>query len=778
MAIGMSGLVSGLDTDTIVKALVSTHTTKRDNLTKEQTKLQWTMESWKALNTKVYNFYSKSLSNLRFSSNYIKKTTSISDSTIAKITAGSGSVNGTQSLAVEQLATSGYLTGGKVKNVKDSSQKITSSSTLADLGVKNSSTLLVGVGGKDTAITFDETTTVSSFVSQLSEAGLNASFDEKNQRFFISSKESGTENDFSITANSANGNAALSALGLQTGSVSKTELDSYKLWASYVNDTDAYDAAVKNAIDNEYNSRKTTVDAQKTAINKTISDLNNQDTAIYQAQYLDKIKQMFADGKTSEEVSEYISQRKKTLSEQIDDDTLSDEKREAFKREMSAINALDANIKNKDGTYNETKVSEQLSKVQKSLGTLDPAGYEDQLDANAKKRTELTEIVNDPDKLEEHTNKLNEETLEKVTNEMTRICEDRRDYAQAFMTQYTCKKGDPEKDGSIDVMTEEEYNKAVADYQAAVAGYDASVAAYGDLFKTTNNNTGDGATRIEGQDAIIYLNGARFESNDNTFAVNGLTITATETTGLNDDGSRKTVSLTTSDDTDAIYDMIRDFFTEYNSIINEMDKLYNAESSKGYEPLTDEEKSELSDEEIEKWEAKIKDSLLKGDSTLNSVAQAMKNAMQQGFTVNGKTTYLTDFGIGTMSYFTAAANEKSALHIDGDEEDSATAGKDDKLKAMIANDPDAVVSFFTQLSNNLYTQLTNKMSATKLSSTYTLYNDKQMQSEYSQYTTKIKEQETKVTWWENYYYRQFTAMEKQLSSLNSQQSALSGLFGS
>lgn len=762
MAIGMSGLVSGLDTDTIVKALVSTHTTKRDNLTKEQTKLQWTMESWKALNTKVYNFYSKSLSNLRFSSNYIKKTTSISDSTIAKITAGSGSVNGTQSLAVEQLATSGYLTGGKVKNVNDSSQKITSSSTLADLGVKNSSTLLVGVGGKDTAITFDETTTVSSFVSQLSKAGLNASFDEKNQRFFISSKESGTENDFSITANSANGNAALSALGLQTGSVSKTELDSYKLWASYANDADAYDAAVKNAIDNEYNSRKTTVDAQKTALNKTISDLNNQDTAIYQAQYLDKIKQMFASGKTSEEVGEEISKIKKTLSESIDDDTLSDEKREAFKREMSAINALDANIKNKDGTYNETKVSEQLSKVQKSLGTLDPAGYEDQLDANAKKRTELTEIVNDPDKLEEHTNKLNEETLEKVTNEMTRICEDRRDYAQAFMTQYNYKY--PSTDGSVDSVTESEYNN--------------SVDAYGDLFTATSDNTGDGATRIEGQDAIIYLNGARFESNDNTFAVNGLTITATETTGLNDDGSRKTVSLTTSDDTDAIYDMIRDFFTEYNSIINEMDKLYNAESSKGYEPLTDEEKSELSDEEIEKWEAKIKDSLLKGDSTLNSVAQAMKNAMQQGFTVNGKTTYLTDFGIGTMSYFTAAANEKSALHIDGDEEDSATAGKDDKLKAMIANDPDAVVSFFTQLSNNLYTQLTNKMSATKLSSTYTLYNDKQMQSEYSQYTTKIKEQETKVTWWENYYYRQFTAMEKQLSSLNSQQSALSGLFGS
>lgn len=766
MAIGMSGLVSGLDTDTIVKALVSTHTTKRDNLTKEQTKLQWTMESWKALNTKVYNFYSKSLSNLRFSSNYIKKTTSISDSTIAKITAGSGSVNGTQSLAVEQLATSGYLTGGKVKNVNDSSQKITSSSTLADLGVSGSSTILIGVNGKDTAVTFDETTTVSSLVSQLGKAGINASFDEKNQRFFISSKESGADNDFSITTNGSNGNAALTALGLKTAEVSDTELDSYKLWASFMKpeNADAYAKAVQNMIDNEYNSRKTTVDAQKTAINKTISDLNNQDTAIYQAQYLDKIKQMFADGKTSEEVGEEISKIKKTLSEAIDNDTLpfTDDERDALKRNLAAINALDANIKDKDGTYNETKVSEQLSKVQKSLGTLDPADYTAQLNSNATDRKKWTEIVNDASKLEEYTNDLNDATLAKITSDLTLICDDRRKYAEAFMTQYNHEH--PSTDGSVDSVSDEEYND--------------SVSYYGDLLATTDDGTGNGATRIGGQDAVIYLNGAKFESNDNTFAINGLTITATEKTGLNDDGSRKTVSVTTSDDTDAIYDMIRDFFTEYNSIINEMDKLYNAESSKGYEPLTSEEKSEMSDDEIEKWEAKIKDSLLKGDSTLNSVAQAMKNAMQQGFTVNGKTTYLTDFGIGTMSYFTAAANEKSALHIDGDEEDSATAGKDDKLRAMIANDPDTVVSFFTQLSNNLYTQLTNKMSATKLSSTYTLYNDKQMQSEYSQYTTKIKEQEKKVTWWENYYYRQFTAMEKQLSSLNSQQSALSGLFGS
>ena len=47
-----------------------------------------------------------------------------------------------------------------------------------------------------------------------------------------------------------------------------------------------------------------------------------------------------------------------------------------------------------------------------------------------------------------------------------------------------------------------------------------------------------------------------------------------------------------------------------------MDKLYNAESAKGYDPLTDEEKDSMSDTEVEKWEAKIKDSILRRDSNL------------------------------------------------------------------------------------------------------------------------------------------------------------------
>ena len=57
-----------------------------------------------------------------------------------------------------------------------------------------------------------------------------------------------------------------------------------------------------------------------------------------------------------------------------------------------------------------------------------------------------------------------------------------------------------------------------------------------------------------------------------------------------------------TEDFTGIYDMIKKFIKEYNEVIKEMDKLYNADSAKDYEPLTDDEKSAMSEDAIEKWE--------------------------------------------------------------------------------------------------------------------------------------------------------------------------------
>ena len=143
----------------------------------------------------------------------------------------------------------------------------------------------------------------------------------------------------------------------------------------------------------------------------------------------------------------------------------------------------------------------------------------------------------------------------------------------------------------------------------------------------------------------------------------------------------------------------------------------------------------MSDTEIEKWETKIKDSLLRRDSSLSSVMNTMMTSMSQPIEINGKSYSLSSFGIQTLGYLNAAENEQNAYHIDGDEDDTATSGNEDKLMAMINSDPDTVVSFMQQLTTNLYDAIGTKMKSSTLSSIYKVYNDKEMASEYSDYTT-------------------------------------------
>ena len=298
------------------------------------------------------------------------------------------------------------------------------------------------------------------------------------------------------------------------------------------------------------------------------------------------------------------------------------------------------------------------------------------------------------------------------------------------------------------------------------------------------------ATEIKGSDARIVLNGVEYTNSSNNFTINGLNIavsgvTDVESDVLDADGKidfsklrdDTAITLTTAVDSQGIYDKVKDFLTNYNNIINEITKLYNADSAKDYEPLTDDEKDKMSDTEIEKWETKIKDSLLRRDNSLGSLMNAMTSAMSQGITINGKDYSLSSFGIQTLGYLNAVKNEQNAYHIDGDEDDENTSDKQDKLMAAITSDPDTVVEFMKQLSTNLYKAIDKQMTGSDLRTRYSIYNDKELDKQYANYTKTIKEWENKVSDKEDYYYKKFSSMESALAKLQSQTNSLAGLFG-
>ena len=571
MPIRLSGINSGLDTDAIVKELVSAYSLKTEKYEKQKTTLEWKQDAWKSLNTKIYGFYTN-VSNMRYSSAYSLKKTTLSDNTKAVVTAGTDAVTGTQKLNILQTAQASYLTGAYI------GEDATAKSTLKDLGYKGGATTIkVKVAGepvpegekvdekaekdKYVEIKIGADTKISDLMNQFGEAGLNANFDANNGRIFLSAKESGAAADFDLVAENENAYQALRALGLADAEDEaaniKRQADAYnKLYAEYMN----------------------AADDQKAELVKKLNE------------YSAEVKQVAAGQKKAEEV--------------VDTDNV--------------------------------------------------------------------------------------------------------------------------------------------------------------------------ATKIAGQDAIITLNGVQYTSTSNTFTINGLTIEATGVTG---EGDKNAITIATNTDTQAIYDKVKDFLTEYNNLINEITKLYNAESAKDFEPLTDEEREAMSDEQIEKWEGKIKSALLRRDNSLGNIMNAMINSMSQTYEVNGEKLSLSSFGISTLGFLNAAENEQNAYHIAGDEDDENTSDKKDKLMAAIQENPDQVMDFMKQLASNLYTSIDEKMKSTELSSAYKIYNDKELDREMTDIEKLLAKWEDKIAEQEEYYYDKFSQMEVALSKLQSQTNSLSGLLG-
>ena len=129
----MTGMYSGIDTESIVTQMVSAKSKKVENLKNEQTKLEWKQNVWQDLNSKIYSLYSGTLSKLRLTGSYSKKSTISSDTTKATVVASSSAVNGTQTLKVNQLAKAGYLTGAKLQQKKTTEKDKDGNETTKDV---------------------------------------------------------------------------------------------------------------------------------------------------------------------------------------------------------------------------------------------------------------------------------------------------------------------------------------------------------------------------------------------------------------------------------------------------------------------------------------------------------------------------------------------------------------------------------------------------------------------------------------------------------------------
>ena len=285
-----------------------------------------------------------------------------------------------------------------------------------------------------------------------------------------------------------------------------------------------------------------------------------------------------------------------------------------------------------------------------------------------------------------------------------------------------------------------------------------------------------------GQDAKLtaIVNGTEVEMvrSTNTVDIEGLSVTLKGVFDTNLDAGEEAVSFKTVSDADKIVDAVKSFVDQYNALLKEIHDAYSTQplydsSGKKYSPLTEDDKSSMSDSAIEKFEGKAKTGLLFGDSDLSALYTKM--------------TSIFDSTLSSIGVTATYSGGLTQISLDEDKLRETLEKDPDKVKDVLSSSKalggssDGLMTkvkglFDTYASKSIATPgVLVKKAGTKLSS-YSLPNN-ELQKQIDQLQKKIDSWQTKLNKKIDYYTRQFTTLESLMNSMNNQSSMLSGLMG-
>ena len=546
MGMRMTGLISGMDTESMVKELVQASSGKVDKVKKEKQVLQWKQEAWQGLNTKLYNFFKTEVSSLRLATSFKAKKATSSDESKVTIKAGSAAASGSHRVSVKQLASSAYLTG---VNIKSRGQNFT---------------------------TYAEATASTKFADMTDEMGNNLGL---------------TGQTITIKA----GNALVADLTFEIGGAGDNGIASLEELNQKLAATSGYEKLTAGFSEGKLTF--TNGSASKNEDGVTIGELYTVESTAFG-------------------ISGEVGFKS--------DETTGDK------------NTLEGSA---DLRYKKDFTSSDITKFTKLADIGINVGIS--FTVNGK------DFVVDKDT-----------TISTFTEGLSKL-----GVSASF----------DEKQGRFYINsaeTGEEYNFDITSSDS-------------NALDILGLSAAAGATKVEAQDAIIEYNGVEYVGSSNTFELNGLTITARGETGTYDKATgvltnNTPINVEVEADVDGMYDTIKNFVKKYNELVDEMNTLYN-EKKPEYEPLTDEEKSQLSDTEIEKWEKKAKQGLLRRDETLEKLLSSMRTILNKAVTVTDKDGNEQSFSLASLGIVTGDWTEKGKLHIMGDPDDPEYAAEDNKL---------------------------------------------------------------------------------------------------
>lgn len=225
------------------------------------------------------------------------------------------------------------------------------------------------------------------------------------------------------------------------------------------------------------------------------------------------------------------------------------------------------------------------------------------------------------------------------------------------------------------------------------------------------------------------------------------------------------VHVQVNNNVDKVVDEIKAFVEAYNKIIDDIGTKLNEKRYRDYPPLTDEQKEDMKEKDIEKWEEKARSGIFRADPLLSQISSAMRMTVTDAVGgLEGKYKTLSSIGIMTSPDW----KDNGKLYID-----------EDKLRAALAEDLDGVAKIF----NNDDTDPKNQGIAQKLDSKIrgfyeqvastagrptSIVDESYLGKEIKGLDERIETMQNRMYMLEEKYWRQFTAMEKALAQMQAQ----------
>lgn len=240
------------------------------------------------------------------------------------------------------------------------------------------------------------------------------------------------------------------------------------------------------------------------------------------------------------------------------------------------------------------------------------------------------------------------------------------------------------------------------------------------------------------------------EEDSNIFIVDGIKYE------VNSIGSSE---ITSKQDTKPVVEKMKSFIDDYNKIMDKMYDLITQKVKNDYQPLTEEQKKDMTDEEIERWEKQAKQGILRNDSEMRKFIDEMQNAI-----FGDKMDVLLEMGISSHDDY----NKKGQISLDEDKFIKALENNSEKVYEVFAKNENSVmekikstINKYTGGSSSIFAK---KAGLEKTSSAVNNFYSEQLKKQ----ADIIKKLQRQMQDKENSLYKKFGALESSMNKLNSQ----------